>query len=138
MRAGSPGIGKRILETQLLSFLFAFISVTYSRFAILSNLVFTNPVILFIILYGGVALIIAVFTVVTGYFSDGKWLNVFLISIPYAVHWFILLLLISKVFPAHGHEDDYGAGLLLLFANICLWTGVIILSVVGTYSKIKR
>lgn len=121
---------KRILITQSLSILFAVISNFHTRILINSGWIFDNPIIFLPII-----IFVIIFSVIVIRYLDGRWINVLLISIPYIVYWFIVLVISSTIFSAHTDSEDYGLGLIILFLSACQWISVVIGSIVGTGIK---
>ena len=127
----SLSLKKRILITQVLSIFFAFISEIHTRLLIANDWLFSN----YALFYIEVIILIMIFTTFIYLNLDGKWINVVLISIPYVTYWLITLLVTSIMYPTHTDPDDYGVGLLGVFASICQWISVVIASIIGTYMK---
>lgn len=121
---------KRILITQSLSILFAVISNFHTRILINSSWIFDNP-----IMFLPIIIFVIISSIIVIRYLDGRWINVLLISIPYIVYWFIVLVIISTIFPIHGDSEDYGLGLIILFLSACQWISVVIGSIVGTAIK---
>lgn len=126
---------KRILITQSLSILFAVISNFHTRILINSGWIFDNPIIFLLIMFLPIIIFVIIFSIIVIRYLDGRWINVLLISIPYIVYWFIVLVIISTIFPIHGDSEDYGLGLIILFLSACQWISVVIGSIVGTAIK---
>jgi hypothetical protein len=122
---------KRILITQLLSVLFAFILEIHTRLLIANDWLFSN----YAVFYTEVIILIIMFTIFIYLYLDGKWISIVLISIPYIIYWFIILAVSSIIYPSHTDPEDYGVGLLVVFASMCQWISVVIASIIGTYIK---
>lgn len=75
--------------------------------------------------YIEVIILIFIFTTFIYLYLDGKWINIVLISIPYIIYWFIILIASSAIYPTHTEPDDLGVGLLGVFASTYQWISVV-------------
>jgi hypothetical protein len=82
-----------------------------------------------------IILFVIIFSVIMLRYMDGRWINVFLISIPYIVYWLIVLAIGSKIFPSHTDSEKYGGALVLAFVSVVQWISIVIGSIIGTYIK---
>jgi hypothetical protein len=124
---------KRILITQLLSILFAVISNIHTKILIKQDWMFDNQV----LFYTQLILLVIIFSAIIMRFMDGRWINGLLISIPYIVYFLVVLVISSKIFPTNTDPDDFGVGLIVVFASAFQWISVVIGCIVGTYIKRK-
>lgn len=122
----------QILITQLLSVIFAIVAEIQQRFFITNDWVFSNILLLSIIL------LTILYAILINLLLEGKWVNVILIFIPYIIYYFFIFIKGSEIFPMHTDPNNYGIGIMGLFISICQWISVLIASILGTYLKIKR
>lgn len=134
MTFDSLSLKKRFLIAQLLSVFFALISEIHTRLLIANDWLFSS----YTLFYIGVIILIIIFTTLIYLYLDGKWINVVLISIPYIIYGVIILIVGSLIYPSHTDPDDYGVGLMGVFASFNQWISVVIASIIGTYIKRKH
>jgi hypothetical protein len=119
---------KQIIQTQILSIIFAIVGEVYIRLLIAHQWIFCN----FILINLGIVLLALVYIVAVRVFLEGHWLNVLLISFSYVVYWFIILIVGSKVFSTHTDPNDYVVGIIGIVTSFYQWISVIIASIIGT------
>ncbi len=130
----NSGVKKQILITQILSIIFAIIGNLHMRLIIVHDFLFTNFVLLNLIIIS----LTILYTIAIRFSLKGSWKNVLLISIPYVVYWLLALAYGSKLFPINTDPNDYGVGLIGVLVSMYQWISVIIASLIGTYiNKIR-
>lgn len=127
----SLSLKKRIIVTQLLSVFFACTSEMHTRLLIANDWLFSS----YTLFYIGILILIIIFTILIYFYLDGKWINVVLITISYIFCGFIIIIVGSLIYPTHTDPDDYGIGLLGVFASINQWISVVVAIIIGTFLK---
>jgi hypothetical protein len=119
---------KRLLTTQFLSVLYSIITITIIELTIrVPGLYMLIP--LDVIMIGFLCFFIS------RKFLDSRWLNIFLVCMPYIIYSIIVMGVYGAIFPIKGDDDNYALGLVILIDIIGCWVSIIIGMISSNVSK---
>jgi len=135
-------ISKRILTTQLISYVFSVLSLLLAAFfawfldsnfgkKIHSDSVFFIPISISILL-------LILFSIIIKKFLDGKWRNLLLIVLPFYLYFFSMLLVCGRILFRSSGSDNLGLGVLLTILFFIQIISLSIASVLGTIFKRRK